>query len=245
MSDRPNRRGSRSGGPTRSKSDLADIVELLLDKGIVINADIAVSVGDAELLGIQLRAAIASFETAAKYGLEFPTGTDTDRIEEIAGATAIDEEEEDDEIDRSQMAEQFMGLHEPPISSSSPAMKSAPISGSQDEGGSEQDEVSDDGEGESNGVAEAVGEAGSALSDDDTYDSSGSEPGVRERPTAPDPAEEGNEEDDAAAVNGSDEATGDTEADAAADDSNATENATTDSKTDDEDSTEEAEEEEK
>ena len=225
MSDRPNRRGSRSGGPTRSKSDLADVVELLLDKGIVINADIAVSVGDAELLGIQLRAAIASFETAAKYGLEFPTGTDTDRIEEIAGANAIDEEEEDadDEIDRSQMSEQFMGLHEPPISSSSSAMKSAPISGPQDEGEGEQSETSDDG--------------------DDTYDSGGSEPGVRERPTAPDPAEEEGEADADAENDGdaSDEATGDTEADAADNDSNATEEARGDSETDDEDSTEEDE----
>ena len=28
-----------------------------------------------ELLGIKIRAALASFETAAKYGLEFPAGT--------------------------------------------------------------------------------------------------------------------------------------------------------------------------
>ena len=67
MSNGPNQRQNRSAGPTRTQSDLADVVELLLDKGIVINADIAVSIGDAELLGIQLRAAIASFETAARY----------------------------------------------------------------------------------------------------------------------------------------------------------------------------------
>lgn len=30
---------------------------------------------DVELLGIKIRAAFASFETAAKYGLEFPSGT--------------------------------------------------------------------------------------------------------------------------------------------------------------------------
>jgi hypothetical protein len=64
---------------------LADVVEMLLDKGIVVNADIIVTIGETELLGIHLRAAIASFETAAEYGLEFPDGTDTDRIEEITG----------------------------------------------------------------------------------------------------------------------------------------------------------------
>ena len=70
--------------PTRSQGDLAEMLEMLLDKGVVVNADVAVSVGDTELLGIELRAAIASFETAAKYGLEFPTGTDMERVEEAA-----------------------------------------------------------------------------------------------------------------------------------------------------------------
>ncbi|ELY97593.1 gas vesicle protein GvpA [Natrialba chahannaoensis JCM 10990] len=79
--------------PSRQQSDLADIVEMLLDKGIVINADIAVSIGDTQLLGIQLRAAIASFETAAKYGLEFPEGTDMQRVAEAAGDPELAEME--------------------------------------------------------------------------------------------------------------------------------------------------------
>jgi len=53
---------------------LADVVDAILDKGLVINADIAVSVVGVELLGIKIRAALASFETAARYGLEFPSG---------------------------------------------------------------------------------------------------------------------------------------------------------------------------
>jgi hypothetical protein len=69
----------------RQKDSLADVVEMLLDKGIVVNADIIVTIGETELLGIHLRAAIASFETAAEYGLEFPDGTDTERIEEVTG----------------------------------------------------------------------------------------------------------------------------------------------------------------
>jgi len=54
---------------------LADVIDRILDKGLVINADISVSVAGVELLGIKIRAALASFETAAKYGLEFPSGT--------------------------------------------------------------------------------------------------------------------------------------------------------------------------
>lgn len=58
-----------------SSEGLADTIGRILDKGLVINADIAVSVAGVELLGIKIRAALASFETAAKYGLEFPSGT--------------------------------------------------------------------------------------------------------------------------------------------------------------------------
>ena len=54
---------------------LSDVIDRVLDKGIVINADIAISVAGAELLNIRIRAAIASFETAAKYGMTFPLGT--------------------------------------------------------------------------------------------------------------------------------------------------------------------------
>jgi hypothetical protein len=58
-------------------STLVDVIDRVLDKGLVINADICVSVAGVELLGIKVRAALASFETAAKYGLEFPSGTNT------------------------------------------------------------------------------------------------------------------------------------------------------------------------
>lgn len=82
-----------SGGPTRQSDSLADVVEMLLDKGVVINADIVVSIGDTELLGVQLRAAIASFETAAEYGLEFPDGTDMRRVEQASGRSELDDDE--------------------------------------------------------------------------------------------------------------------------------------------------------
>ncbi len=59
----------------RGSGGLVDVVDRILDKGLVINADITVSVAGVELLGIKIRAALASFETAARYGLEFPSGT--------------------------------------------------------------------------------------------------------------------------------------------------------------------------
>lgn len=79
--------------PPRKAADLADVVELLLDKGVVINADIAVSVGDTELLGIQVRAAVASFDTAARYGLEFPAGTDEERLHQAIDRDVDTEDE--------------------------------------------------------------------------------------------------------------------------------------------------------
>jgi ssDNA-binding Zn-finger/Zn-ribbon topoisomerase 1 len=61
-----------------SSGTLADVIDRILDKGLVVNADITVSVAGVELLGIKVRAALASFETAARYGLEFPSGTNTE-----------------------------------------------------------------------------------------------------------------------------------------------------------------------
>jgi len=54
---------------------LSDVIDRILDKGLVINADIKVAVSGVELLDLKIRAALASFETAARYGLEFPSGT--------------------------------------------------------------------------------------------------------------------------------------------------------------------------
>ena len=74
-----------------SSEGLADAIDKILDKGLVINADIAVSVAGVELLGIKIRAALASFETAARYGLEFPSGTN---LETGAWKEAMKDKEE-------------------------------------------------------------------------------------------------------------------------------------------------------
>jgi ribosomal protein L37AE/L43A len=74
-----------------SSEGLAEAIDKILDKGLVINADIAVSVAGVELLGIKIRAALASFETAARYGLEFPSGTN---LETGAWKEAMKDKEE-------------------------------------------------------------------------------------------------------------------------------------------------------
>jgi len=78
--------------PKKQKDEdtLVALVDRLLDKGLVINADITVSVAGVELLGVKIRAALASFETAARYGLEFPSGTN---LETSAWKDAINEKE--------------------------------------------------------------------------------------------------------------------------------------------------------
>ncbi|TWH69079.1 gas vesicle protein GvpA/GvpJ/GvpM family [Micromonospora olivasterospora] len=77
--------------PQRSREGtLVHVVETLLDRGLVLNADIMVSVAGVELLGIRIRAALASFETAARYGLEFPAGTN---IDTRAGREALESNE--------------------------------------------------------------------------------------------------------------------------------------------------------
>ncbi|MEW6424280.1 MAG: gas vesicle protein [Bacillota bacterium] len=78
--------------PKKQKDEdtLVALVDRLLDKGLVINADIVVSVAGVELLGVKIRAALASFETAARYGLEFPSGTN---LETATWRDAITEKE--------------------------------------------------------------------------------------------------------------------------------------------------------
>jgi Gas vesicle protein len=58
---------STSGGP----ANLADILERVLDKGIVIAGDIQVNLLDIELLTIKVRLLIASVERAQEMGINW------------------------------------------------------------------------------------------------------------------------------------------------------------------------------
>lgn len=48
---------------------LADLLDRILDKGLLINADLIISVAGVPLIGVKLNAAIASIETMLKYGI--------------------------------------------------------------------------------------------------------------------------------------------------------------------------------
>ncbi|MBU4312292.1 MAG: gas vesicle protein, partial [Candidatus Omnitrophica bacterium] len=48
---------------------LVDLLDRVLDKGLVINADIIISVAGIPLIGVNLRAALAGMETMLKYGV--------------------------------------------------------------------------------------------------------------------------------------------------------------------------------
>ncbi|MDE5069162.1 MAG: gas vesicle protein [Trichodesmium sp. St16_bin4-tuft] len=53
---------------------LADILERVLDKGIVIAGDISVSVGNTELLNIKIRLLISSVDRAKEMGINWWEG---------------------------------------------------------------------------------------------------------------------------------------------------------------------------
>lgn len=54
-------------------SNLADILERVLDKGVVIAGDIKIKLVDVELLTIQLRLVICSVDKAREMGLDWWT----------------------------------------------------------------------------------------------------------------------------------------------------------------------------
>jgi len=56
-----------------SSDSLADILERVLDKGVVIAGDIGVSVVDVELLTLRIRLFIASAQTAREMGMDWWT----------------------------------------------------------------------------------------------------------------------------------------------------------------------------
>jgi hypothetical protein len=60
--------------PTSSNlqsNTLADILERVLDKGVVIAGDITVTIGEVELLSIKIRLIIASVDKAKEMGIDW------------------------------------------------------------------------------------------------------------------------------------------------------------------------------
>ena len=48
---------------------LVDLLDRILDKGLMLDADIIIHVAGIPLLGVKLRAALAGMETMLKYGI--------------------------------------------------------------------------------------------------------------------------------------------------------------------------------
>ena len=77
MSSAPIRTGGGGGGlPGRPESttNLADILERVLDKGIVIAGDIQINLLDIELLTVKIRLLIASADKAREMGIDWWQG---------------------------------------------------------------------------------------------------------------------------------------------------------------------------
>ena len=102
----PGRMPARAGGsslPGRPQQGdtLADILERVLDKGIVIAGDIQINLLDIELLTIKLRLVIASVDKAREMGIDWwegdpflsrgrEDGSLEDRLKRLEQAAGID-----------------------------------------------------------------------------------------------------------------------------------------------------------
>lgn len=74
--------------PTRTDEHaLVELLDVLLDEGVVVQADVVVTVADVPLVGISLRAAIAGMATMSEYGLlsEWDTATRASAVREANG----------------------------------------------------------------------------------------------------------------------------------------------------------------
>ncbi len=51
---------------------IVDLIDRILDKGVVINGDITLSIVGVDLLSLKINLVIASLETAKRYGIKLP-----------------------------------------------------------------------------------------------------------------------------------------------------------------------------
>ncbi|MFI5405487.1 MAG: gas vesicle protein [Nitrososphaerales archaeon] len=57
---------------TKRELTVVDLLDRILDKGVVINGDITISIVGVDLLSLKINIVIASLETAKRYGLVLP-----------------------------------------------------------------------------------------------------------------------------------------------------------------------------
>ena len=74
MERRPVQRHAPLATASNGSANLADILERVLDKGIVIAGDIQINLCDVELLTIKLRLLVASVDKAREMGIDWWEG---------------------------------------------------------------------------------------------------------------------------------------------------------------------------
>src|SRR5688572_25324978 len=99
--------GGLPGHPT-SQDSLADILERVLDKGIVIAGDIQINLLDIELLTIKIRLLVASVERAQEMGINWWESDPT-----LSARSRELEEENEDLRERLERLEEMAGLPAP------------------------------------------------------------------------------------------------------------------------------------
>jgi hypothetical protein len=88
-------------------TNLAELLERILDKGIVIAGDIAISLVDIELLTIKLRLLIASVDKAREIGV---TWWESDPWLKGNGSSGSDQQTLESRLDRIEAALERLGL---------------------------------------------------------------------------------------------------------------------------------------
>jgi Gas vesicle protein len=97
-------------GRPSADANLADILERVLDKGIVIAGDIQINLLDIELLTIKLRLLIASVERAQEMGINWWEG---DPSLQAGGGQAKELEAENQDLRRRlEQLERRVGVHQ-------------------------------------------------------------------------------------------------------------------------------------
>ena len=116
-SNLPTRSASPLPGRPAQGDNLADILERVLDKGIVIAGDIQINLLDIELLTIKLRLLVASVDKAREMGINWwegdPSLQSVDDRDEVGDGNGVKElERENQELrDRLDKLEQRLEEH--------------------------------------------------------------------------------------------------------------------------------------
>jgi hypothetical protein len=109
----------RTAAPASGPANLADILERVLDKGIVIAGDIQINLLDIELLTIKLRLLVASVDRAREMGIDW-WESDTS----LSSQAQQLEEENKTLRERLERLEQAAGLPAPGGASAKPGQSS-------------------------------------------------------------------------------------------------------------------------